>query len=125
MTVKIFAVFFLSGVAVSYELVKSSRLMINKKRKLYDTASLIEERIRYTRSPIEDLIPGIEGDPECARLVDKISTSDYEEALSCAVLLKKYTEKEMESAVEKGAKERRARLFLPPCISLLVALLLI
>ena len=139
MTARIIVIFLLSGLSVSYELIKSSKKSVREAKELFGTASLIEERIRYTRAPLVSILSGIGGkdgddalrelsqstDPEVVRLVEIICTSDYEEALSGAVLLKSHTEKEMRSAVEKGERERRARLILPPCISLLCALLLI
>ena len=123
----------LSGVSVSYYLIKDSEKRRRRALGIYELASHLEELIRYTRTPVSGLTMGgmsiddlIEHpDGEVVRLTEMICSSDYEAALSYAALLKNHTEKEMQKVKEKEERSRPMAAFLPPAAALLAAILLI
>ncbi len=133
MTSVFFFGMFLAGCSVSYILCSDSRAKTEKSYELAKCAALIEERIRCAREPIEDILTGSttldsllnNGDPEVARLTEKICSSDYGSALTFAQLLKNHTEKENEKIAHDERRLRPAKVFLPPAASLLAAILLI
>lgn len=125
---------FLAGVAVSYILVKDSSLKCRRASKICSVSSRIEELIRYTRSPMSEIFSSFgESEEDFVSNADEVSrelyrsicSSDYDAALSNAVLLKNHTEKEMKRITESESRLRKAKIVLPPCAAVLTVILLL
>ena len=120
-----------AGFAYSFIKIKEGKELVKRAGFRCETASLIEERIRYTRSPLfeilsdEELSRFVSDDDECGKLIELISSSEYSSALSYAQILKNHTEKDLQRISRQEEKTREAKLFLPPAASLLVVILLI
>ncbi len=128
------AVLLLSSAAVlSVILLKSSADRTKSAREAYEFASFLEERIRLTRTPIDDAAAAFDGgvrilaslmnDAYASRLISSIGLSTPESAAANAVLLKNHTEKEMLRIAEEETKRRKAKAFLPALLALLVIIL--
>ena len=132
MNLTFFILILSAGLLVSHTLLKGSSKRIERSRKLYESASSIEDGIRYKREPVasiigEDKFSELKGseDSTVSKLISDICSSDYGAALNCAVLLKNHTEKEMRKTVEKEEKSRPMMAYLPPAAAALVAILLL
>ena len=124
-----------AGAYISFCLVSDSRKRTEYSKRLYHSAALIEERVRYTRDGVEEALDAdsdalslgellSSSDIEVSKLTDKICSSDYEAALRYSELLKIHTEKEMQRSAERERTSFPIKVYLPPAACVLAAILL-
>ncbi len=127
----IVALLFIAGGLTSYNLIRESKAKCRDASRIFTLASKLEEEIRYTRSPVGEILHddfdvfANSSDEHVRCLIDGICTKEYDAALASAVLLKNYTEKEMQRVTENEERLKKIKYVMPVAASALLAILLI
>ena len=122
-----------SAVSVSFILLKASGEKVERAKRESEFAAFLEERIRLTRTPIDEAAASFEGGAEIlasfrndeytSRLIEAISLGTPEAAAANAALLKNHKEKEMMRIKDEETKRRTAKASLPTLFALLMIIL--
>ena len=130
----------LCGASVSYIKYRDVREIRRAAEHLFGLCSFAEEQIRYARAPLERIVStysekhGLNltleyltgnSDPAVREMSQDICTLDFDGALSRAVLLKNYAEKEMKRTEDETSKGVALGVALPLALSLLAVILFI